>query len=128
LLGFCRTVGISFECYTDLSKENLINIVNDDGEKKQYEILGTGQFQFVRPRFSIVCRQGEKASIVCKGTAESMLKIIKFKEDQKAKIENKLAQYKLEGIQPIIYARKTLSNSEIASYMSVRLSLTTTAR
>lgn len=36
LLGFCKTVGISYECYTDLAKESLINIVNDDGEKEQY--------------------------------------------------------------------------------------------
>ena len=61
-----------------------------------------------------------------------MMKIIQFREGEKNKIENKLAQYKLEGIQPIIYAKKALSSHEVASYeseyMSVKLALTTTQR
>lgn len=36
LLRFCKTVGISYECYNDLEKENLINIINDEGEKMQF--------------------------------------------------------------------------------------------
>jgi hypothetical protein len=47
-----------------------------------------------------------------------MLKIIGFKNDEKAKIEAKLAQYKVEGVQPIIYAKKALSVAEMAAYES----------
>jgi magnesium-transporting ATPase (P-type) len=65
-----------------------------------------------------VYRSGKQAYIICKGSPESMLKIIGFKNDEKAKIEAKLAQYKVEGVQPIIYAKKALSVAEMAAYES----------
>ena len=77
-------------------------------------------------------RNEEISTIICKGVAEDMLNVLEIKEEQKARLENKIAEYKLQGVQPIIFAKRNLSRGEFmvyeTEYMSVRLALTTTEK
>ena len=46
------------------------------------------------------------STVIVKGSAEKMLNIMNLKEDERMRLENKIAEYKEQGVQPIIFAKR----------------------